>query len=115
MDEKIIVDGYAASERDVPGSAAKSEAPAACTTFALLSGIILFWGLPYITYDVLGTVVAIGEVLIVLSFVAVGLWARTIKYEANATLADLMPQRVIAGCLVVMALLGAFVLLPLPL
>lgn len=115
MDEEIVVKGYAASERDVPGSAAKSEAPAACLTFALMLGIILFYGLPYVTYDVLGTVVAICEVLIVLSFLAVGAWARAIKYEPDATLGDLMPQRVIAGCLVFMALLGAFVLIPIPL
>ncbi|HEV7951282.1 MAG TPA: hypothetical protein VGP24_16085 [Glaciihabitans sp.] len=114
MDDKtIIVTGYAQSERDVPGSAAKSETPKACGTGAGLLLLVLWFAVPYVKFDVLGTVVVAAECVFPLLLIAVAVWAQTDSKRPDATLADLLPQRVIAVCLMVMAGLGWLLLLPL--
>lgn len=114
MNEQIIVDAdRAASDRNAPGSAFMTEAPKACGTGALLLALTLWFATPYVTFDVLGTIVVIAEVVFLLGLIAVGAWTKHESMRPDATLADLMPQRVIAACIFIMAGLGWFLLIPL--
>lgn len=106
----------ARTHRETPGSARESKAPAASAGGALLIGIALFLLMYSVPADLKllekssSMLVAGIWVFCAVVMLVVSAWASRDKRNPRNSLADLMPQRVIAGVFFGVALLSSLLL-----
>jgi hypothetical protein len=102
------------ANRERPGSATESNVHVVCYSAAVAVFVLMTFALPHMPIETNGWAMATGVmwVAMIMLFTTVGAWAQSERKRPSASLADLMPQRML--CVIFMIITVAPVLLLTP-
>ncbi|HKX73421.1 MAG TPA: hypothetical protein VJM32_05375 [Candidatus Saccharimonadales bacterium] len=100
--------------RERPGSATESNVHVVCYSSAVAVFVLMTIALPHMPIDTNGWAMATGImwVAMFMLFMTVGAWAQSERKRATASLADLMPQRMLCGIFMIITVAPVLLLTP---
>jgi hypothetical protein len=115
FDDDIDPDVRAEREnRERPGSATESNVHVVCYGAAVAVFVLMSFALPHMPIETNGWAMATGImwVAMIMLFVTVGAWAQSECNRASASLADLMPQRMLCAIFMIITVAPVLLLTP---